>query len=236
MMRHLPLQPEWLLSRQLLPWLLKWLTCQMDVKLAFLNGDLDKEVYVDKLADFVVPGAATQVCKLKKALYRLNQSPRAWYRRIDSFFSRIGLTRSLSNANLYLFFEEGKVMALILYVDDLIMTVSHSKKISPVQELLQKEFKTTDMGTLHYFLGIEVRQHSGGIFILKEKYCLEILKRFHMDDCKAAVSLIEIGQKFSIPSDSSLIVDASFYRRLVGSLLYLTNTRLHISFLVGVLC
>ena len=108
----------------------QWPIYQMDIKSAFLNGTLEEEVYVEQPPGFAVPGSASKVCKLKKALYGLKQAPRAWYQRIDEFFGRIGLERSPSDPNLYLYLEGGKRLILILYVNDLILTGEHTEKIS----------------------------------------------------------------------------------------------------------
>ena len=98
---------------------------QMDVKSAFLNGNLEEEVYVEQPPSFVIPDSESKVCRLKKALYELKQAPRAWYQRINTFFASIGLQRSPSDANLYMFSKGGLQMVVILYVDELIIMGSH---------------------------------------------------------------------------------------------------------------
>ena len=84
-----------------------WPVYQMNVKSAFLNGNLEEEVYVEQPLGFVIPGSESKVCRLRKALYGLKQAPRAWYQRIDIFFATIGLERSPSDANMYVFSKGG---------------------------------------------------------------------------------------------------------------------------------
>ena len=102
---------------------------QMDAKSTFLNGDLKEEVYMKQPPRFVIPISEGKVYKLKKALYRLKQTPQAWYERIDVYFLRNGFRRSPPNANLYIYRKGGKCMIVVLYVDDLIMTRNHEEKI-----------------------------------------------------------------------------------------------------------
>ena len=95
------------------------------------------------------------VCRLKRALYGLKQAPHAWYTRIDNYFTRFGFTKSEANANLYHIVVEGKLLIIVLYVDDLILT-GDDKMIKSRKEDLAREFEMKDLGLMHYFLGIEV--------------------------------------------------------------------------------
>ena len=149
------------------------------------------------------------------------------------FFASIGLQRSHSDANLYVFSEGGLQMVTILYVDDLIITGSHQKRISQTQELLRREFEMTDLGLMHYCLGIEVLQKPDYIFISQSKYTGEILKAFGMTECKSVGTPMEVELKLS-KEDASPLVDERLYQKLVGSLIFLCNTRPDISFAVGV--
>lgn len=212
----------------------QWPVYQMDVKSAFLNGNLEEEVYIEQPPGFVVLGKEDKVCRLHKALYGLKQAPRAWYHRIDSFFVSANLSRSPSDANLYFFCEKNLYMVIILYVDDLIITGSHEQRIVQTQELLCQEFEMTNLGLMHYCLGIEVWQKPKGIFISQQKYAREILKTFGMTDCKSVTTPMEVGLKLST-EDISQPVDETLFRKLVGSLIYLCNTRPDINFAVGVI-
>ena len=129
---------------------------QMDVKSAFLNGDLKEEVYVDQPPGFHKPHSDGKVYRLKKALYGLKQAPRAWNEKIDAFFQRTGFTRSSADPNLYIHKLKGLFTVIVLYVDDLIMTGNDDGFIRTTKSALSSEFKMTDMGLLHFFLGLEV--------------------------------------------------------------------------------
>ena len=118
------------------------------------------------------------MCRLKRALYGLKQAPHAWYTRIDSYFTGLGFTKSEAVANLYQILVEGKILIIVLYVDDLILT-GDEKLIHSC-----KEFEMKDMGLLHYFLGLEIWQRNGIIFVSQAKYAREILGKFHMEGCK----------------------------------------------------
>ena len=211
-----------------------WPIFQMDVKSAFLNGDLQEEVYVEQPPGFVLSGKEDMIYRLHKALYGLKQAPRAWYQRIDSFFGKLGLHRSHVDSNLYTLLEGALIVVIIIYVDDLIITGSHTSRIRSVMADLSREFEMTDLGLLHYFLGFEVWQTPQGIFLSQHKYCLEILRRFGMVSSRSVSSPMDPNSKLSI-SDSSPPCDASLYRQMVGSLIWLTHTRLDIAFSAGVL-
>ena len=95
------------------------------------------------------------MCRLKRALYGLKKAPRAWYTRIDSYFTGLGFTKSEADANLYQIVVQGKLLIIVLYVDDLILT-GDEKLIHSCKANLEKEFEMMDLGLLHYFLGLEI--------------------------------------------------------------------------------
>ena len=109
------------------------------------------------------------MCRLKRALYGLKQAPRAWYTWIDSYFTRLGFTKSEADPNLYKIVVEGKLLIIVLYVDDLILT-SDALLIHSCKADLTKEFEMKDLGLLHYFLGLEIWQQKGGLFVSQGKY------------------------------------------------------------------
>ena len=127
----------------------------MDVKTAFLNGVVEEEVYVEKPLSFETHARETHVCKLKKSLYNLKQTPKTWYDRIDSFLSSLGFTKSKADSNLYYKVEDGNPVMLLLYVDDLFVTDTDGL-IADTKRKLAAEFGMKDLGMMHYFLGMEV--------------------------------------------------------------------------------
>ena len=119
------------------------------------------------------------MCRLKRALHGLKKAPHAWYIWIDSYFTILSFTKSEADENLYQIVVEGKILIIVLYVDDLILT-SDEQLIHSCKEDLEKEFEMKDMGLLHYFLGLEIWQQEGELFVSQGKYAQEILEKFHM--------------------------------------------------------
>eukprot|EP00253_Pinus_taeda_P017191 PITA_17191 len=132
-----------------------WKIDQMDVKTTFLNGMIEEEVYIEKPEGFETFNREPHVYWLKRALYGIKQAPHAWYTRIDSYFIELGFTKSEADANLYHIVVEGKLLIIVLYVDDLILTVD-DQLIKSCKEDLSREFEIKDMGLMHYFLGMKV--------------------------------------------------------------------------------
>ncbi|KAL0293379.1 UNVERIFIED_CONTAM: Retrovirus-related Pol polyprotein from transposon RE1 [Sesamum radiatum] len=212
----------------------KWKIYQMDVKSAFLNGYIDEEIYVEQPQGFVAKGCEEKVLRLKKALYGLKQAPRAWYSRIDNYFMNQGFRRSLSEPTLYVKRQGNDTLIVSLYVDDLIYTGNNEKMIHDFKEDMMKTFEMSDLGLMHFFLGIEINQEKEGIFICQKKYTETLLKKFKMESCKTVTTPLVTGEKYK-KEDGSEKVDGSIYRSLIGSLLYLTATRPDIMFATSLL-
>ena len=173
------------------------------------------------------------MCSLKKALYVLKQAPRAWYGRRDGFLMRLGFTKSKVDSNLYYNIEDDGIMILLLYVDDMLL-IGGYKPIIECKKKLVAEFEMKYLGMMHYFLGSEVWQYPDEIFLNQGKYTLEILKRFGMLDCKSMTT--PMTTSLNLLNDDTLeAVDATLYRQIISSLMYLTNTRPDICFAVNTL-
>lgn len=207
-----------------------WSIFQMDVKSAFLHGDLTKEIYMEQPLGFVQDSSL--VCILCHSLYGIKQAPQAWYEKMDSFLLSTGFTYCHSDPTVYIQHLEDEVVILVLYVDDLLITSSSSYMIHDVKRALTEQFEMTDLGMLHDFLGLQIVQSSTRIFVYQQKYALDMLWCFDMLDCKPAPTPFQSGVTLSTPCTSPL-VDPTLYRQLVGSLLYLTHTRPDLSFAVG---
>eukprot|EP00253_Pinus_taeda_P011834 PITA_11834 len=210
----------------------KWTVYQMDVKSTFLNGVLKEEVYVTQLPGYEIEGQADKVYRLKKALYGLKQAPRAWYSRIDAYLLNNGFDKCDGEPTLYIKESEGKILIIILYVDDLIFTSSDDFLITNFKQVMKSEFEMTDLGLLRYFLGIEMKQTKNGIFISQAKYVVEILERFKMQNNKSAPTPTVIGLKLS-KEDCSSNVNPTLYKSMIGSLMYLTATRPDIMYAIS---
>jgi len=212
-----------------------WKIHQLDVKSAFLNGDLKEEVYLVQPEGFIKKGQENLVCKLKKALYGLKQAPRSWYIKIDSFFAQKGFVKSKNDPNLYVKKDENGNVALVsLYVDDLIITGSASHLIEDIKIQLAQMFDMKDLGEIHYCLGLEIWREGGKTMITQSKYTREILERFNMSDSKAVSTPLQ--QNIQLSSvDETKEANGTLYRQLVGSLNYLTTTRPDIAYSVSIL-
>jgi hypothetical protein len=212
-----------------------WLLYQLDVKSAFLNGELKEEVYVEQPQGFVIQGEEEKVYKLRKALYGLKQALRAWYIHIDNYFNESGFKRSKSELTLYVK-HQGNVDLLIvaLYIDDLILTGSNAEMIEEFKKDMVNKYEMSDMGLLHYFLGIEVYQDKEGVFISQRMYAEKILRKFRMVGCKPMATPLAVNEKLK-KEDGGKKVDATLYRSLVGNLLYLTATRPEVMFAASLL-
>ena len=159
---------------------------------------------------------------LKRALYGLRQAPRAWYTMVERYFNGLGFRKSEVDVNLYHIVVEGKILIIVLYVNDLILT-GDEKLIKSCKEGLAREFEMKDMGLIHYFLGMEVWQGDGELFVSQGKYANEILMKFHMESSiPMETPLIDNWRKEDATSGE--VVEATIYRKLVGSLMYLVNT------------
>eukprot|EP00253_Pinus_taeda_P024529 PITA_24529 len=141
---------------------------------------------------------------------------------INSDFTRLGFSKSEVDPNLYQIVVEGKLLIIVLYVDDLIL-MGDELLILSCKEDLAREFEMKDLGLLHYFLGLEIWQRSDGLFVSQGKYAREILKKFNMHGCKPVDTPLPGGWRKE-DATSTEVVDATVYRQLVGSLMYLVNT------------
>ena len=143
------------------------------------------------------PGFSTssesgKVCRLRKSLHGLKQSPRAWFGRFTHSMRKYGYHQSQSDHTLFLkHSNEGKVTALIVYVDDIVVTGNDTVEMGKLKTYLAKEFEIKDLGTLRYFLGIEVARSKEGIFVSHRKYVLDLLVETGMLACKPIDTPIE---------------------------------------------
>ena len=124
-------------------------------------------------------------------------------------------------------------LVVCLYVDDIIYMVSSSSVVGEFKSSMLSRFEMTDMGLLHYFLGLKVKQMEDRIFASQKKYASDLLKKFGMVNCKSVVTPMNVNEKLQV-EDGTEQIDATSFRSLVGGLIYLSHTRLDISFSVGV--
>ncbi|XP_021990999.1 uncharacterized mitochondrial protein AtMg00810-like [Helianthus annuus] len=172
---------------------------------------------------FVDSAFPTHVCKLNKALYGLKQAPRAWFHRLSSFLVTYGFTCSRADTSLFVFRKDDCLMYLLVYVDDLILTGNKPIMLTNFITRLHNEFAIKDLGSLNYFLGLEVVHTDDGLFLSQCKYAHDILSRAGLLETKLVPTPLATTDTFV--STGSPFSDPTLYRSLVGALQYLTITR-----------
>ncbi|RVX20036.1 Retrovirus-related Pol polyprotein from transposon RE2 [Vitis vinifera] len=199
-----------------------------------IQANFQEEVYMDIPAGLETTSNFNKVCRLRKSLYGLKQSPRAWFERFTKVVKGYGFVQCQSDHTLFVkHFPEGKLAIIIVYVDDIILTGDHEEKIDLLKKLLTKEFEIKDLGNLKYFLGMEIARSKKGIAVSQRKYVLDLLNETGMLGCKPAETPMDTTVKLE-ESDGSAPVDKGRYQRLVGKLIYLSHTRPDIGFSVSV--
>ena len=210
---------------------------QVDVTTAFLNGELEEEVYMRQPEGFITQGKEHMVCKLNKSIYGLKQSPRCWNTALDNQLKQMGFIQSVSDPCIYTD-AGGDKFFIGVYVDDIILAGHSDKRIQEVKDALAMQFDIKDIGNLHYFLGIKVLQDdkSKSIWIGQPLYINNLLKKFGMQDCKAVGTPVDVSTKLVKATNNDEIVDQQLYQSAIGSLLYLSvSTRPDITYAVSTL-
>ena len=145
----------------------------MDVKNAFLNGDLSEEVYMQPPSGLSID--SNKVCHLRRALYDLKQAPRAWFAKFSSTIFRLGYTASLYDFALFLRSTDKGTILLLLYVDDMIITGDDLSGIQELKDFLSQQFEMKDLGRLNYFSGLKITHSTDGLYITQAKYVSDLL-------------------------------------------------------------
>ncbi|KAI3758171.1 hypothetical protein L6452_05723 [Arctium lappa] len=202
---------------------------QMDMKTAFLNGILKEEVYVSQPEGFVNQEKPNHVYILDKALYGLKQAPRAWYDVLSNFLVKSGFSKGTVDTTLFIKKEKGDIILIQIYVDDIIFGSTNTKYCKNFANLMVSRFQMNLMGEMNFFLGLQVKQFSSGIFINQSKYIRDILRKFQMENSKPIGTPMAPGTKIGT-DPSGKAVDVRTYRGMIGSLMYLTSSRQDIMF------
>ena len=211
-----------------------WELHHLDVKTAFLHGELNEEVYVTQPEGFEKKGEEHKVFKLSKALYGLRQAPRAWNTKLDRVLKSLRFKKCMKESSVYRREEGDKLLIIAIYVDDLFVTGNSTKIIKEFKTAMSQKFEMSDLRLLTYYLGIEVKQSTRGITIKQEAYARRIMEESGMADCNPNYIPMEFGLQFSKALDEPEI-DATQYRRKIGCLWYLMHTRPDMAYSVGIL-
>jgi hypothetical protein len=215
---------------------------QMDIDTAFLNGELEEEVYMYQATGLEEPGKEHLVCKLNKALYGLKQAPRAWYKRLTNFLQEKGFTKCLVDSCIWTKKIKGETCIIGIYVDDLMIISKSMSNVNTIKDLLKNEFKCKDLGEIHHLLGLKITRNrkEKKLYISQENYVKNVLARFQMSGCNKADTPSDLSQvkklsKEDCPKEGEKMPENHHkkYREIVGSLMYLlTGTRPDIAYAV----
>ncbi|CAL2270484.1 unnamed protein product [Prunus armeniaca] len=197
-----------------------WHVHQLDVNNAFLNGDLDEEVFMSLPPGFGRKGE--------------NRASRQWFIKLSTALKAVGFQQSRSDYSLFVRRRQGNFLVLLVYVDDVILAGNNLEDIENTKLFLANQFKLKDLGQFKYFLGIEVARSRHGISLSQRKYALEILDDAGFLGVKPSRFLVEHNLSLS-QFNGKLLDDASAYRRMVGRLIYLTITRPDLTYVIHVL-
>ena len=173
----------------------KFKVFQMDVKSAFLNGELEEEVFIEQPPGFIDPSFPNHVYRLDKTLYGLKQAPRAWYETLAQFLLENGFTRGTIDKTLFYINKGNDLFLVQIYVDGIIFGSTNDKLCQKFSKLMQFMYQMSMMGELSYFLGLQVKQTNDGIFINQSKYTKNLLKRFNMLESSSATTPMATATK-----------------------------------------
>jgi transposase InsO family protein len=219
-----------------------WECHQTDVDTAFLNGDMDEEVYMLQPEGLVKEGQQQLVCRLLKSLYGLKQAPRAWHKKLTDFLKSQGYVKLNSEACIYVRAGSGGVAIVGIYVDDLLLIADTTSGVQAIKNMLSSGFKCKDMGEVHHILGLRVRRDraSRTLSIDQTTYAKSVLEKFNLlqlNPCRTPCDSGSVLSKNDSPKndDGREQMKNKDYRGLVGSLMYLmTGSRPDIAF--GIQC
>ncbi|XP_073067135.1 uncharacterized protein [Primulina eburnea] len=212
-----------------------WFLTQLDVNNAFLHGELAEEVYMLLPPGYHSKGVilpTNAVCKLHKSLYGLKQASRQWFSKFSSTLLTIGFIQSHADSSLFIRSQGNVFLALLVYVDDIVIATNDEKEAVDLKIFLDSHFKLKDLGNLKYFLGIEVARSSRGISICQRHYALQLLTEAGLLGCKSRSTPLDTNLKLN-DEDGDLLTDPFLYRKLMGKLLYLTITRPDLAYSVN---
>ena len=205
----------------------------VDISQAFINSDIDTEVYMEQPEGFkegVTKGQGRIVCKLNKSLYGLKQSPRLWSEKLGEALHSMGFKKIYSDPSLYIY-DDGNVRIIVpVWVDDITLASKSKEALDKFVVELQKHFKLRDLGETSYLLGMEIKRDwdNHKLYISQRQYIVNKLAQFNMTDCKPVGTPMAPGMKLTTDDCPKTFEEAKEmedipYMSAVGSLLYLAT-------------
>jgi hypothetical protein len=220
-----------------------WDIHQMDVKTAFLQGELEEEIYLKQPDGFVDQDRPDHVCKLRKSIYGLKQAARCWNNSIDGYLQANGYKKTTADPCIYIksvVSENGKVdfVIIAIYVDDMLFFSNNVDMLEREKSAIGKRFDVEDLGELHYVLGMSVKRNRRlrTLSISQKTYLQGVLKRFDMENCRSVSTPLEFGKKYEALNEEENPVDVKGYQIAIGCLNYATLiSRPDLAVAIGVL-
>ncbi|GJR01299.1 retrovirus-related pol polyprotein from transposon TNT 1-94 [Tanacetum coccineum] len=204
---------------------------QMDVKMAFLNGELKEEVYVSQTEGFVDYDNPSHVYNLKKALCGLKQAPRAWYDMLSSFLIYQQFSKGAVDPTLFTWHAGNDILLVQIYVDDIIFASANTAMCDEFANQMTNKFKMSMMGQMSFFLGLQISQGPRGIFINQSKYASEIVKKYGLHSTDS-VDIPMIENKKLDEDLQGKPIDSTLYCGMIRSLMYLTSSRPDLNYVI----
>lgn len=203
----------------------------LDMKSAYLNAEIDCEVYLERPKGFGRDEGNT-VWKLRKSLYGLRQSGRNWNKVLHDFLRSQDFVQSLADPCLYTKRTAESFVILLIWVDDVLISASDDKSLRNVKQMFKEKFRTKDFGLVSNFLGMQFTFNEGEIVITQTRYLEKVLDRYCMNDCKGrATPCDESIRSFG---EAEAVDDQRKYREMIGSLVYAVScTRPDLAFAVS---
>ena len=207
----------------------------MNVKTAFLNGDLEEEIYMDQPEGFAELGQESKVCKLTKSLYGLKQAPKQWHEKFNSCMIKNGCKSNECDKCIYSKSWNNLHVIISLYVDDMLILDTNMHVINETKNMLKSHFDMKDLGEANFILGIKITKTCDGIFLDQSHYVEKILRKYNFHDHKSIATPFDSSVHLFPVNYDDEIFNRKDYASIIGSLRYATNcTRLDIAYAVGV--
>ena len=194
---------------------------QMDVKTAFLNGDLDEDIYMEQPKGFIVPSQEKKVCRLVKSLYGLKQAPKQWHENFDRVVLSDGFKINECDKCIYMKNTDKGYVIICLYVDDMLIIGSNIEMIKSTKKMLNSKFDMKDMGVVDVILGIKIFKTSEGYTLSQSHYVEKILSKFGKHDDRPAMTPIDLN--LHLFKNTGKCIFQLKYSQIIGSLMYLMN-------------
>src|SRR5216683_6141753 len=196
-----------------------WHITGLDVKTAFLYGELDEELYMEQPEGFKVKGQEGKVLRLKRAIYGLKQAALAWWKALDRSMGELGFTRLRSDSGIFV--NKDQSIIIIVYIDDVLFLGADKQKLLKIKELFMKRWECRDLGDAQEFLCMHIRWKDGKIYLDQTAYLQKVIERFDLQNAKPAPTPLPEGYQPSPAKENASATLCSKYQQVIGSLLYI---------------